>query len=134
MTILSRYVIHEFYKLFAFCEALFVFLFLTVDFLQKIDNFIEAKASNTAVLLYFLYKAPFVMVNMVPAAVLVSAVLMFTSMKRKNELTALQTSGLSLFTLSKTVMIGSLFLVVGMFLFLKPWSPTPVPKETRSGA
>lgn len=129
MTILSRYVIREFYRLFAFCEALFVFLFLTVDFLQKIDNFIEAKASNTAVLLYFLYKAPFVMVNMVPAAVLVSAVLMFTSMKRKNELTALQTSGLSLFTLSKTVMIGSLFLVVGMFLV----SETVVPYTSSQG-
>ncbi|NTV59423.1 MAG: LPS export ABC transporter permease LptG [Deltaproteobacteria bacterium] len=129
MTILSRYMIGEFYRLFAFCEGLLVFLFLTVDFLQKIDNFIEAKASKTVVLLYFLYKAPFVMVNMVPAAVLVSTILMFTSMKKRNELTALQTSGLSTFTLSKTLMFGSLFLVVGMFLV----SETVVPYTSSKG-
>ena len=116
MTLLSKYVIQEFYKLFAACEGLFVFLFLTVDFLQKIDNFMEAKATKTALLLYFLYKSPFIIVNMVPPAVLISVILLFTSMKRRNELTALRTSGLSLFTLCKTLMLGSLFIVIGMFL------------------
>jgi len=129
MTILSRYLIQEFYRLFAFCEVLFVFLFLTVDFLQKIDNFIEAEAAKGAVLLYFLYKAPFVMVNLVPPAVLISVIILFTSMKRKNELTALQTSGVSLFTLSKTMMLGSLFIVVGMFLV----SETVVPYTSSKG-
>ena len=116
MTILSRYVTREFYKLFAGCEVVFVFLFLTVDFLQKIDNFMEAKATKAAVLLYFVYKAPFIMVNMVPPAVLISVIIMFTSMKKKNELTALRTSGISLLKLSKTMMLGSLFIVVAMFL------------------
>lgn len=129
MTILSKYVLQEFYKLFAFCEALFVFLFLTVDFLQKIDNFIEAKATKAAVLLYFVYKAPFIMVNMVPPAVLISVIILFTAMQKKNELTALRTSGLSLFTLSKTMILGSLFIVVGMFLV----SETVVPYTSSKG-
>jgi lipopolysaccharide export system permease protein len=129
MSILTRYVLREFYKLFAFCEVLFAFLFLTVDFLQKIDNFIEAKATKAAVLLYFLYKAPFVMVNMVPPAVLISVIILFTSMMKKNELTALRTSGLSLFRLSKTMVLGSLFIVVGMFLV----SETVVPYTSSKG-
>jgi lipopolysaccharide export system permease protein len=129
MNILSKYVLQEFYKLFAFCEALFVFLFLMVDFLQRIDNFIEAKATKAAVLLYFLYKAPFIMVNMVPAAVLISVIILFTSMKKKNELTALRTSGISLFMLSKTMILGSLFIVVGMFLV----SETVVPYTSSKG-
>jgi lipopolysaccharide export system permease protein len=129
MSILSKYVLQEFYKLFAFCEALFVFLFLMVDFLQRIDNFIEAKATKGAVLLYFLYKAPFIMVNMVPAAVLISVIILFTSMKKKNELTALRTSGISLFMLSKTMILGSLFIVVGMFLV----SETVVPYTSSKG-
>ncbi len=100
-----------------------------MDFLQKIDNFIEAKATKAAVLLYFLYKAPFILVNMVPPAVLISVIIMFSSMKKKNELTALRTSGLSLFTLSKTMMLGSLFIVVGMFLV----SETVVPYMSSKG-
>ena len=128
MSILSKYVLHEFYKLFVFCEALFMFLFLMVDFLQKIDNFIEAKTTKAAVLLYFLYKAPFVLVNMVPAAVLISVIILFTSMKKKNELTALQTSGLSLFRLSKTMILGSMFIVVGMFLVSETVVPYAVSK------
>ncbi len=129
MSILSKYVLQEFYKLFAFCEALFVFLFLMVDFLQRIDNFIEAKATKGAVLLYFLYKAPFIMVNMVPAAVLISVIILFTAMRKKNELTALRTSGISLFMLSKTMILGSLFIVVGMFLV----SETVVPYTSSKG-
>jgi lipopolysaccharide export system permease protein len=129
MSILSRYVLREFYKLFALCEVLFAFLFLAVDFLQKIDNFIEAKATKAAVLLYFLYKAPFVMVNMVPPAVLIYVIILFTSMMKKNELTALRTSGLSLFRLSKTMVLGSLFIVVGMFLV----SETVVPYTSSKG-
>ena len=129
MTILSKYVLKEFYKLFAFCEVLFVFLFLMVDFLQKIDNFIEAKATKAAVLLYFAYKAPFMMVNMVPPAVLISVIILFAAMKKKNELTALRTSGLSLFSLSKTMILGSLFIVVGMFLV----SETIVPYTSSKG-
>jgi lipopolysaccharide export system permease protein len=129
MSILAKYVLQEFYKLFAFCQVLFAFLFLTVDFLQKIDNFIEAKATKAAVLLYFVYKAPFIMVNMVPAAVLISVIILFTSMKKKNELTALRTSGLSLFSLSKTMILGSLFIVVGMFLV----SETVVPYTSSKG-
>jgi lipopolysaccharide export system permease protein len=129
MSILSRYVLQEFYKLFAFCEGLFVFLFLTVDFLQKIDNFIEAKATKSAVLIYFMYKAPFIVVNMVPPAVLISVIILFTSMKKKNELTALRTSGFSLFTLCKTMILGSLFMVVGMFLV----SETVVPYTSSKG-
>jgi len=129
MSILSKYALQEFYKLFAFCEALFVFLFLTVDFLQKIDNFIEAKATKGAVLLYFLYKAPFIAVNMVSPAVLISVIIFFTSMKKKNELTALRTSGISLFTLCKSMILGSLFIVVGMFLV----SETVVPYTSSKG-
>jgi len=129
MSILSKYALQEFYKLFAFCEALFVFLFLTVDFLQKIDNFIEAKATKGAVLLYFLYKAPFIAVNMVSPAVLISVIILFTSMKKKNELTALRTSGISLFTLCKSMILGSLFIVVGMFLV----SETVVPYTSSKG-
>lgn len=129
MTLLSKYVLQEFYKLFVFCEALFVFLFLMVDFLQKIDNFIEAKATKSAVLLYFLYKAPFMVVNMVPPAVLISVIILFMSMKKKNELIALRTSGISLFCLSKTMMLGSLIIVVGMFLV----SETVVPYTSSKG-
>jgi lipopolysaccharide export system permease protein len=129
MNLLSKYVNREFYKLFAVCEVLFVFLFLTVDFLQKIDNFMEAKATKTALLLYFLYRSPFIIVNMVPPAVLISVIILFTSMKKRNELTALRTSGLSLFALCKTLMLGSLFIVVGMFLV----SETVVPYTSSKG-
>jgi lipopolysaccharide export system permease protein len=129
MNLLSKYVNREFYKLFAVCEVLFVFLFLTVDFLQKIDNFMEAKATKTALLLYFLYRSPFIIVNMVPPAVLISVIILFTSMKKRNELTALRTSGVSLFTLCKTLMLGSLFIVLGMFLV----SETVVPYTSSKG-
>jgi lipopolysaccharide export system permease protein len=131
MGVLSKYAVQEFFKLFAFCEAIFVFLFLSVDFLQKIDNFVEANATNASVLLYFLYKAPFIMVNMVPPAVLISVIIMFSSMKKRNELMALRTSGLNIFMLVKMLMVAFLFIVVGVFLFSETVVPYTSSKSNR---
>jgi len=100
---------------------------------EESDNFIEAKATKAAVLLYFVYKAPFIIVNMVPPAVLISVIILFTSMKKKNELTALRTSGAQSFHASQTMILGRCSSVVGMFLVSETVVPYTSSKATASG-
>ena len=70
MKVLSRYLANEFLKLFFLCEGVFVFIYLMIDLLENVDNFIEAKASEGTMLLFFLYKIPFIVTNMIPPATL----------------------------------------------------------------
>jgi lipopolysaccharide export system permease protein len=117
MKVLTGYLLREFFKLLLICEAIFLFLFLTVDFLQKIDNFINASASKGTIILYFAYKMPYVAMSMLPPAALISVIILFSSMQKKNEIQALKASGFSILNLSRTILAASLFIVAGVFLF-----------------
>lgn len=123
MKILTGYLLREFFKLLLLCEAVFVFLFLTVDFLQKIDRFINAGAAKDAIILFFVYKTPYIAMSMLPPAALISVILLFSSMQKRNEITALKASGFSILNLTGTILFTTLFIVAAGFLF----SETVVP-------
>ena len=123
MKVLTGYLLREFFKLLLLCEAVFVFLFLTVDFLQKIDRFINAGASWETTFLFFAYKTPYIAVSMLPPAALISVIMLFSSMQKRNEITALKASGFSVLSLVGTVLSATLFLIAAVFLF----SETVVP-------
>ena len=115
MKVLSKYVVGEFFKLLVLCEAIFLFLYLMIDFLQRIDNFIEAHAAKGTMFLYFLYKAPLVSVQMLAPATLIAVIILFSNMKKRNEITAVKACGLSTFSLSQKIVVASFFLGVVVF-------------------
>lgn len=117
MKVLSGYLAKEFLKLFLFCQSIFLFIYFVIDFLQKIDNFIEAHVPKSVVLFYFLYKVPFITVHMIPPSTAIAVIVMFSSMRKKNEVTALKACGVNLFRLSQTLVIVSFFVGVAVFLF-----------------
>jgi lipopolysaccharide export system permease protein len=116
MKILSKYFRREFFKFFSFCLILFLTLFLVIDFVQKIDNFIEAEVTIDVVLSYFFYKIPFIILQMIPVAVMISVIVMFCLMKKNNEIMALQVSGLDILGVSKSVFIFTLFISILTFI------------------
>jgi len=115
--ILSKYLIKEFCKLLVLCQSIFLFIYLIIDFLQKIDNFINANVSKGLMVQYFLLKAPFVMVQMLPVATLISIIIMFSLMKKKNEIIAIKACGLNIFKIAQPVFIASIFIGIGLFFF-----------------
>lgn len=117
MATLTRYLAREFCKLLALCQGIFVALYLVVDFLQVVDNFMEAGAPAKSMLLYFIYKTPFILVHMSPVAALISVIVLFSTMERNNEITALKACGLSLARVSLPVVTCSLLLALGVFVF-----------------
>ena len=117
MRILTIYICKEFFKLFSLTQLTFLSIYLIIDFLQKIDNFIEAEASTNVILSYFSYKIPFVVVQMIPAATLISVIIMFCLMKQNNEINAIKACGLNIFRLTQPVILTALFIGIAVFLF-----------------
>lgn len=116
MNVLSKYFRREFFKFFALCLIIFLTLFLIIDFVQKIDNFIEAKVTIDVVLSYFIYKIPFIILQMIPVAVMISVIVMFCLMKKNNEIIALQVSGLNIIRVSQCIFIFTLFISILTFV------------------
>ena len=73
MGILGRYFSKEILKYLGIFLFALVFIYLTVDFTQKIDNFIQANVPTGPMLIYFAYKIPYVVIQMVPIAVVLDS-------------------------------------------------------------
>lgn len=116
MRILTRYLCAQFGKLLGICLLVFTAIYLIVDFLQRIDNFLDAGAPAGAMLKYFLYKTPFIVVHMSPVAALIAVIILFSLLNKNNEIIALKACGVSMLRLSFPVLAASLGLAVAVFL------------------
>ncbi len=117
MKILPRYFLLEYFRIFFICLLSFFTIYLLIDFLGKIDNFIEAGVGKGIMLSFFLYKSPYIIVQMTPVASLISAIILFCILKGNNEIMALRASGFSVFALSKPIITASMGIALGLFLF-----------------
>lgn len=95
MRLLDRYVLVEFVKLLLLSLFAFVVIFAIVDLFEKIQDFMDGHASALVVVRYYAYKVPWVTVQVLPVALLMSTFLTLGQMSKFNELTAMVTAGLS---------------------------------------
>jgi lipopolysaccharide export system permease protein len=77
----------------------------------------EVHASRGAIAAYFFYKMPYINVQMVPVAALISVIIMFSLMKKTNEITAVKACGISIPKFSFPVVWASMVLAIAVFLF-----------------
>ncbi len=116
MKTLPKYLTKEFSKLLCLCLIIFVSLYLIIDFVLKLDSFIEARAETSVVLDYFISKIPLVIYQMLPVATLISVIIMFSLLKKRNELTAMKVSGLNIFRVTQPIFVCAVLLGVMLFL------------------
>jgi len=117
MGVLARYLIREFFKILIICQAVFIAIYLMIDFASGIDDFIKANSPKSVMFSYFAYKIPSIAVQMLPAATLTTIIIMFSMMKRNNEITSLKACGANVWRISQPVIITALFLSIALFLF-----------------
>jgi lipopolysaccharide export system permease protein len=117
MKTLPKYLTNEFLKLLGLCLIIFVSLYLIIDFVLRLDSFIEARAETSIMLDYFIFKIPLVIYQMLPVATLISVIIMFSLLKKRNELTAMKVSGLNIFRVTQPI-FGCAILLGIMLFFL----------------
>ncbi|MBF0528019.1 MAG: LPS export ABC transporter permease LptG [Deltaproteobacteria bacterium] len=116
MNILAKYVLREFTKILALTLVFFIFIYLFVDFFEKIHNFLEARVAWTRVFYFFLMALPSVIYYLSPVAILVAILISMGIMARNGEIIALKAAGVSLFRLSMPILIAAVFLSVLTFV------------------
>ncbi|MBW1708668.1 MAG: LPS export ABC transporter permease LptG [Deltaproteobacteria bacterium] len=100
MRVVNRYLLKEFIRILAIILLSFVLLYLIVDFLEKIDNFLEASVPLTKVGYYYLMSIPEIIFNVSPVGVLVSVMISLGLLARHSEVVALKAGGFSLLRIS----------------------------------
>ena len=96
MRILDRYLLREFLLFLVLGLIGFIVIFVVVDLIEKMDVFLDHKASWLLVAEYFVNLAPDVVVKMLPVALLLATFLALGQLNKFGELTAMRAGGLSL--------------------------------------
>jgi len=96
MRILDRYLLREFLIYLGLGLAGFIAIFIVVDLIEKADVFLDHSASFALILRFYLYRAPQVVVQVLPVALLLATFLALGQLNKFGELTAMRAAGLSL--------------------------------------
>lgn len=123
MTILFRYILREYAKIFLMCFAGLMTIYLVIDFFEKVRKFLTYDADWIDVLIYFVLKSPAISFQIAPLAVLMATLLTLGLLSRSHEITAMRSCGISL------PWVASPFLAfaVGVALILLWFSSTIIP-------
>lgn len=116
MTILNRYITREILVCFAIILVAVLSIYLAIDFIEKIDNFMEAGVHAIRCLVYLLYKLPFIIVQIAPVGFLLSILVALGLMSKNNEVIALKSCGVGKDRLLKPSMVLGLLFCGGLFV------------------
>lgn len=114
MSILHKYWLKEFIKYFFIIHLIVQFIFVMVDYLSRMDHFLESSITLVRALGYVLLKVPFMFVELTPAVVMLSVIVVFGLMNRNNELVAVKSSGVSIYHLVKPAAFVGIILSFAM--------------------
>ncbi len=110
MKILDKYLIKQFIQTFLFGLLAFTLLFVVIDMMENLDDFIDQNVNIKIIFHYYFVFIPEIIRLMIPVAVLLSALFTVGKLSTQNELAAIKASGVSLYRLM-IPFIGTAFFI-----------------------
>lgn len=120
MTILDRYIIRQFLATVFFGLLTFLLIFVVIDMMEKLDDFIDANAPFQTIVQYYLAFMPEIIKLMTPVAMLLGALFVVGRLTNQNELPAMKSSGLSLYRLLMPFMAVALIVSL-LSIYFNGW-------------
>jgi lipopolysaccharide export system permease protein len=116
MSVISRYLSTMFLRHLGTCLFGFVTLYLVVDFIEKISDFITQNIPIHSIILFFLAQIPTILILLAPVGTLASVLISLVLLARNSEIIAFKGSGISLYRLSRPLIFSGLAISVAVFL------------------
>lgn len=111
---MDRYIAGRFIRMILMAVAAFTILFVVVDAFDNINRWMEKSPGWGAFLRYYAYGLPYIVVLVMPVAVLLCSLFLVTSLARNNELTAMRASGISIPRVFAPMMTVGFLISVGV--------------------
>ncbi|MBD3335286.1 MAG: LPS export ABC transporter permease LptG [Candidatus Eisenbacteria bacterium] len=117
VNILDRHILREFFVYTSIGFLAFIGIFVIVDLFEKIDVFVDHQTPLPLIVQYYGLGLPLVIVQVIPVAVLLGAILALGQLKKWGELTAMQICGVTpLRIISPLLAAGAVLSVAGLIL------------------
>lgn len=106
--ILDRYLLRQFFRIFAICVLGVPFIFIVIDLTDRLDSYLAEGAGGFQVLLHYVYQFPYQALLAFPIAALLAAVFTVSNMTRHFETTAAKANGVSFYRLTAPLLFAAL--------------------------
>ncbi|MBN1466038.1 LPS export ABC transporter permease LptG [candidate division KSB1 bacterium] len=123
MTILDRYITRKFVQILLFAIVGFISVFVIVDLIENLDTFLNNHYPIKAVIDFYLNYIPFILVLVLPVAMLISALFSVGNLARQNEIVAMKAAGVSLYRIFLPLFVIAIFvslIAMGIANYLVP--------------
>ena len=131
MRILEKYVAKDYVYAFLFCITLLIVIGVIGDILGFLGEIFEYNIPLGSILAFYFYLAPFAFVNMVPFACLLAAAYVFNSLSKNHEVTAVITSGVSLWKILRPILFVTFLLCLITFIVNDKYVPQTMEKANQ---
>ncbi|MEW6515972.1 MAG: LPS export ABC transporter permease LptG [candidate division FCPU426 bacterium] len=128
MKTIDRYLLKEFFQALLFTTLVFVGLYVIAEMVDDMRGFVEHRPAVTLIVLYYVYRLPYYLVQVMPMAVLLSALFSLGQLGRHNELIALRSCGVSFFRIARPILLAALALVALILIFIEAVIPATTPR------
>ncbi len=114
--IIDRYIIWRFIKTLLFAVMGLCVIFVVVDLLEHLDDFMDKNAGTDIIIQYYIYYLPKIVEIITPIAVLLAVLFTVGGLSGKNEIVAMKSGGMSLYRLMiPFIIIGSIISLFMMY-------------------
>jgi lipopolysaccharide export system permease protein len=117
---LDRYIVRQFLLTTAFALLAVLVIFIVIDAMEKLDDFIDKEATWDVIVRYYLYFIPEIVKLTMPVAMLLSALFVTARLSAQNELTAMKSGGISLYRIMVPFVVVA-FLISALSVYFNGW-------------
>ncbi|MCE1188836.1 MAG: LptF/LptG family permease [Ignavibacteria bacterium] len=108
--LIDRYLVKQFLLTTLFGLMAFIVLFIVVDLMENLDDFIDAHVTISIVVKYYLLFIPEIIKLMLPVSMLFASLFTTGKMSNQNEITAIKAGGISLYRFMMPIIVVSFFI------------------------
>ncbi|MGB6120941.1 MAG: LPS export ABC transporter permease LptG [Bacteroidota bacterium] len=117
---LDRYIVGQFLTTTAFALSAVVVIFIVIDAMEKLDDFIDKQADWDIIARYYIFFIPEIIKLTMPVAMLLSSLFVTARLSTQNELAAMKSSGISLYRIM-VPFVAVAFLVSALSVYFNGW-------------
>mgnify|MGYP001172094210 FL=1 len=112
MSLLKRYVLRRFVYSYLLSAAGLIGIFLSIDFFERVDEFVSRDMPMSDLVFYYIYKVPYIAFYMAPQAVLLATVITLAVLARDNEIVAMKACGIGVTGITLPIIGASLVIAL----------------------
>jgi lipopolysaccharide export system permease protein len=117
MKLIDKYIIRQYLVTACFSLLAVLVIFVVIDAMENLDDFIDRKATTTIIATYYFYFLPEIIKLIMPVAMLLASLFVTARLSTQNEWTAMKAGGASLLRLMIPYIVVAFIVSVGSVYF-----------------